>query len=36
MDFCVDDALKLAQVLDRRILRVAGQISPTAGPTAVP
>jgi hypothetical protein len=32
----VDDALKLAQVMDRRILRVAGQITPTASPTATP
>jgi hypothetical protein len=32
----VDDALKLAQVLDNRILRVAGLISPTASPTATP
>jgi len=32
----VDDALKLAQVMDNRILRVAGQITPTASPTATP
>jgi len=32
----VDDALKLAQVMDKRILQVAGLISPTASPTATP
>ena len=32
----VDDAIGLAQRLDERILRVAGRISPTAGPTATP
>ncbi len=32
----VDDAIGLAQRLDDRILRAAGRISPTAGPTATP
>jgi hypothetical protein len=32
----VDDALKLAQVMDARILQVAGRISPTASPIATP
>jgi hypothetical protein len=32
----VDEALELAQLLDRRILQVASQISPTAAPTATP
>jgi hypothetical protein len=32
----VDDALRLAQVMDNRILRVASLISPTARPTAAP
>jgi hypothetical protein len=32
----VDDALKLAQILDKRILRLAGRISPTASPAATP
>jgi hypothetical protein len=32
----VDDALRLAERLDERILRVAGQTSPAASPTAAP
>ncbi|MCJ7510188.1 MAG: hypothetical protein MUP14_04775 [Dehalococcoidia bacterium] len=32
----VDDALRLAQVMDSRILRVASLVSPTASTTAVP
>jgi len=32
----VDDAVKLAQQMDERILRVSGRIPPTASPTATP
>jgi hypothetical protein len=32
----IDEAIKLAQAIDSRILRVAGQVSPTASPTAAP